>query len=407
MAPKAMDIFTKEGNNGASIAALRQEFKQKLLVSFFKTPEELASLVSQAIHNWEIHHEASKEGLLLKDDVHTKAERETRLKAIMADHTGFLRGRLESFVGREVELAAIRQRIAEKLTSGGYVTITGQAGQGKSSIIAKLVSEYEETKAAFHFIPFNPGPDHQVGLLRNLIARLVLRYDLPEFYVPSESRPALRDYFPKVLHEVVAKGGQEVIFIDGLDQLEEEQSGVRDLSFLPNNPPQGIVFVLGTRPNDTLKPLELLKPRHEYKLPNLSRKDFDLILQRRQVQLDKELTDQLYRIMQENALYLDLIAKELAQEKAVRPEDIITRVVNDPEAIFSLSIDRLQKKPNDVEWHEVLKPILAVLLVTREPLTSRHMILPRICGVVKALSILLTKEEKDHGKGAKDLYRRV
>ncbi len=53
-------MFTKEGNDGASIAALRQEFKQKLLVSFFKTPEELASLVSQAMHNWEMHREASK-----------------------------------------------------------------------------------------------------------------------------------------------------------------------------------------------------------------------------------------------------------------------------------------------------------------------------------------------------------
>ncbi len=80
--------------------------------------------------------------------------------------------------------------------------------------------------------------------------------------------------FPQSSSRSGGKGGQEVIFIDGLDQLEEEQSGVRDLSFLPNNPPQGIVFVLGTRPNDTLKPLELLKPRYEYKLPNLSRKDF-------------------------------------------------------------------------------------------------------------------------------------
>src|SRR5207245_2863865 len=114
--------------------------------------------------------------------------------------------------------------------------------------------------------PFNPGPDHQVGLLRNLMARLILKYDLSDLYVASESRAALRDYFPKVLQEIIAKGRQEVIFLDGLDQLEDEQSGTRDLSFLPNNPPPGIVFVLGTRPNDTLRPLELLKPHYEYKL---------------------------------------------------------------------------------------------------------------------------------------------
>ncbi len=38
---------------------------------------------------------------------------------------------------------------------------------------------------------------------------------------------------------------------------------------------------------------------------------------------------------------------------------------------------------------------------------SSPMILPRICRGVEALSILLAKEEKDHGKGSKDLYHRV
>src|SRR5207249_7420057 len=113
--------------------------------------------------------------------------------------------------------------------------------------------------------------------------------------------------------ELTEMGKQEVIFIDGLDQLEEDFSGVRDLSFLPINPPQAVVFVLGTRPNDTLRPLALLKPHCEYELPNLSRHDFDLILRHRQVDLDRTLADQFYQVMQENALYLDLVARELAE----------------------------------------------------------------------------------------------
>ena len=183
-----------------------------------------------------------------------------------SDHSGFMRDRLESFVGRASELADIQQQITEKLTTGGYITITGQAGQGKSSVIAKLVQQHiqqandDDSKIAYHFIPFNPGPGHQVNLLRNLMARLILKYDLSDIYVASESRPTLRDFFPRLLSELVAKGGQEVIFIDGLDQLEEEQSGTRDLSFLPDKShlPENVVFVLGTRFNDTLKPLELL-----------------------------------------------------------------------------------------------------------------------------------------------------
>ena len=129
-------------------------------------------------------------------------------------------------------------------------------------------------QVAHHFIPFTIlGPDHQVNMLRNLMAHLILKYDLPDLYVASDQRAALRDYFPKVLAEVVAKGGQETIFIDGLDQLEEDLNGLRDLSFLPDNLPTGIVFVLGTRPDDTLRPLELLKPLDQYRLPNMSRQE--------------------------------------------------------------------------------------------------------------------------------------
>ncbi len=296
--------------------------------------------------------------------------KEFRLKAMLIDHSGFMRDRLESFVGRQKELAQVRQRVEEKRQTGGYITITGQAGQGKSSIIAKLVEEYGVENVAFHFIPLNPGPDHQVGLLRNLMARLILKHKLSDLYVATENRAALRDYFSKVLAEIAEKGEHEVIFVDGLDQLEEDFSGVRDLSFLPINPPQGIVVVLGTRPNDTLKPLALLNPHSEYKLPNLSRHDFDLILHHRHVDLDKGLADEFYRVMQENALYLDLVARELAEGGVTSPIEMIRRVANNPNSIFSLAIARFKRY--HIQWREVIKPVLGVLLAAREPLPVRN-----------------------------------
>lgn len=326
------------------------------MLSFFKTPEELASLVAAAIH--------------LQTKYSERVEKEIRLHAMLADHRGFMRNRLASFVGREQELADIRQQIAEHMPSGGYVLITGQAGQGKSSIVAKLIDEYGPDKVAYHFIPFNPGPDHQIGLMRNLMARLILKYDLPALYVASESRPALRDYFPHVLSDVSKKGGREVIFLDGLDQLEEDATGIRDLTFLPSNPPPGIVLVLGTRPNDALKPLELLKPLDEYRLPNLSRDDFDRILQHRHVILEHILTDRFYQAMQGNALYLDLVAQELATSEGNRPEEIIERASINPENLFSLSMMRLKRRRR--EWREVVKPTLGILLVAREPLSFPH-----------------------------------
>jgi hypothetical protein len=172
-----------------------------------------------------------------------------------------------------------------------------------------------------------------------------------------------------VLEAIAARNRQEVIFIDGLDQLREDADGERDLSFFPKNPPQGIVFVLGTRPNETLYPLELRKPHHSYHLPGITREDFNLILQHRNVDLEPDLADQFYKEMGENALYLDLVAKELAQASTLKPEALIERIADDPENIISLSMTRLKR--HAVEWREVLKPLLGVLLVTREPLMGR------------------------------------
>lgn len=295
-------------------------------------------------------------------------EREQWLQMLCANHQGFLSDRLASFVGRTHDLEELRQRILERLRTGGYITITGQAGQGKSSVIAKLVEEHNPNTVAYHFIPFRPGPDHQVGLLRNLMARLLLKYNLPDWYIASESRAALRDLFPKVLEQIVKKGGQEIIFIDGLDQLEEDLNGTRDLSFLPTNPAPGIVFVLGTRPDDTLKPLTLLKPHDEYRLPDLSRRDFDLILIHRQARLGTAIADQLYHVMQGNALYLDLVAQELSKDSAISPEIILTRIAHNPDNLFTLALSRLRQSHQT--WHEEIKPILGVLLTTMEPLLA-------------------------------------
>src|SRR5579859_2174187 len=88
-------------------------------------------------------------------------KREDKLQALESSNNDYRQSLLKNFKGREQELSAIRQRMAELQPIGGYIAITGGAGQGKSSIIAKLVEEYESQNTASFFIPFNPGPDYQ------------------------------------------------------------------------------------------------------------------------------------------------------------------------------------------------------------------------------------------------------
>jgi hypothetical protein len=217
--------------------------------------------------------------------------------------------RLDGFVGREAEITEIREKIAQVMPTGGYVTITAQAGEGKSSVIARMVSQDGPDQTAFHFIALTPGREYQLSLLRPIVARLILKHGLSTTYFPGESYPAMRDYFHVVLRQLSERGIQEVIYLDGLDQLEAEAGAPRDLSFLPNSPPPGIVLVLETRPDDTLQPLEGKKVQLEYRLPHLSFADFHRLLSQRGV--ITLAAQRLYAALQGNAFYLALVVREL------------------------------------------------------------------------------------------------
>jgi hypothetical protein len=132
--------------------------------------------------------------------------------------------------------------------------------------------------------------------------------------------------------------------------------------------PPGVVCVIGTRPNDTLRPLELLRPHAEYKLPPLSEGDFALILKRYGVDLSADLMHKFYAGMQANALYLDLAAQELAVSPNRDPAQLFECLTSDPDSVFSLSIDRLRLSQD--LWNRVILPALGVLLVCKETISQ-------------------------------------
>jgi hypothetical protein len=272
--------------------------------------------------------------------------------------------RLENFVGREAEIAEIRQRIAQLMPTGGYVTITAQAGEGKSSVIAQMISQDGPDQTAFHFIALTPGREYQLSLLRPIVARLILKHGLPITYFPDTSYPAMRDYFHSVLRLLSERGVQEVIYLDGLDQLDAEAAGTRDLSFLPTSPPPGMVLVLGTRPDDTLQPLEGKKVQVEYRLPHLSYPDFQQLLAERNVVT--EPAHRLYTALQGNAFYLALVVQELKDGPIADLDAFVERISDNPDNLFGLTIERLQR--DDAQWEQVLERVLGLLLVAQEPL---------------------------------------
>jgi hypothetical protein len=299
-----------------------------------------------------------------------QAEKRQRIELMWIDQSDFVQDRFDRFVGRQDELALIRQRIEENTERGGYVIITGDVGQGKSSIIAKMIEDQGRESTAYHFIQRDPGSGYQLSLLRSLMARLILKYDLPEHYVAGESYPILRDLFPRLLTDISREGKREVIYIDGLDLLETDTPAGRDFSFLPSRLPPGSVIVLGMRPNETLGQVERrIGKQDPYRLPGLSREDFKQLLSHRHVSLPAALVDSLYGRLTNNPLYLDLVAQELREQPTQGVEELIARVENNPDAIFTITFSRMQAQS---EWHEIIRPILGALLVAQEPLSYQQ-----------------------------------
>lgn len=294
------------------------------------------------------------------------AEWRRKLSLKLYDHSNALISRVEAFVGRKAELAAIRALISQNIPAGGYVVIRGQAGQGKSSIIAHLIEDYGALETAHHFIPSNPIPQYEVMLLGDLAARLALKHELVDFTLDSDTLPTLSQNFEQVLQGIAERGYQEVIFIDGLDQLSGH--GItRNLGFLPTQLRPGIVIVLTTRPDDTLRSLTPHTSKRYYDLPELSQEDWVELLNQHGASVSPNDIVQLHTKLHGHALYLKLAAQLLTEDEAPEVARIVERVDADAEGLFSLSIERLS---GHSDWPDTVKPILAILTTARAPISQ-------------------------------------
>jgi len=299
-----------------------------------------------------------------------RAEAQQRLKRWQSPHSSARRNELlHGFVGRVEELAQLSDEIEKLRASGGYLLVTGVAGQGKSSILAKLIKHREPEPTPAYFIRFTPGSSEQAALLGHLIAELLTlaerEDDAPTYLPDGDNVVALRNSFETLLSNLAAERPLTLV-IDGLDQIEPDQAGRRDLSFLPERLPPGIVMVIGTRPDDTLKPLKLRTPHREYCLPPLSEADFAALLRDRGVTLSAHEQSELYQALNGNAFDLAFLAQEIRQTPTTEIAALLRRVIANPRDLFKPTLERLQRYQS---WDNVLRPLLGTLLAAQEPLS--------------------------------------
>ncbi len=236
----------------------------------------------------------------------------------------------------------------------------------KVSLIARLIATAGLAQTPHHFIALTPGRDYQLELLRSVVAQLNLKHNLVSAYFPSDSYPALRLEFAHMVQDLSARGIAETIYLDGLDQLQPELDGSRDITFLPLQLPPGIVIVLGSRPNESTESLAL-SHGVRYSVPPLADADAITRWQLLQPQLDHDLLQQLARTINGNALLVELAATLIAQQSHTALVPLLEQSIADATNLFRLSLARMQAQAAS-EWQTIARPSLAVLLVTQEPL---------------------------------------
>ena len=161
--------------------------------------------------------------------------------------------------GHFVERKALLEQLDKVLphVDGGYLTVTGLPGSGKSTSLTTYFDAIDRAKyEVFHYYCFVDVNDNaqkmrvQAESLRaNLLSEfhrrfpnvLERRFDHSErnFYVCLKT---LADYF-------VERGRKLLIFLDGLDHAERLEQEVRHtvISALPSDVPRGVAIVVGTQ----------------------------------------------------------------------------------------------------------------------------------------------------------------
>ncbi|MEG4148531.1 NACHT domain-containing protein [Microcoleus sp. Pol12B5] len=145
--------------------------------------------------------------------------------------------KIKTFCGRQFVFKAFQDFIKEN--PHGYFTIIGDAGMGKSSIVAKYVSEH---KSPCYFNILVERRNRPELFLKSLRQQLIDRYQLPN----SEDAD-----LPTLLTKVAGKltcGERLVIAIDALDEVEQEPG--ENLLHLPTTLPDRVYFLLTRRPHN-------------------------------------------------------------------------------------------------------------------------------------------------------------
>ncbi len=352
-------------------------------------------------------------GLQFKDRIAILSERheENPLEIERDYHESFVEHRIRPFIGRAGHLKELRDYVEGN--SPRILAVYGNAGSGKSALLAKFYKDYKYDKDGNkrhkdvlfipHFVGASPGSSALHNLLRRLCEELFnhsLKNEMEQRLAgvtgvgedAQKGRDAIRKEYeissdinklPETFRSFLTKvKGKTIILIDGLNQLDETERA-HDLNWLPNELSKNVRIIVSTLEGDTKEALEKKIPEKLVITPLTDEERTKIIREMPSVfckTLDEiHIKALLAKKETANPLYLKVALEELRiyggfGKKGERLEELIQKFPTDVVDMFVYILNRLEGDARegagerDKSW--IVEKVFCLLECSRYGLTS-------------------------------------
>jgi tetratricopeptide (TPR) repeat protein len=265
---------------------------------------------------------------------------------------------ISAFVGRKAALDAFHSFCANR--TRGIFFVMGVPGQGKSALAAKII---KDTGAIHHFIARDEARNVERYIIQSLISQLQQRYELLGKIPDDEDE--LRRAFSATLQDIRVicerEHRNEIIVLDGLDELLFTQQGIR-LDFLPNPLPAHIYVLLTSRPMELAGTLAT-RIDQSYELEPLSVQEVELLVRGRFPEASVDLVAKIFNESRGNPLYIRCVLAEFSQRQMAT--DRLPATIED---LYRGLLLRLQQ-----DGEELAYALLGILTVAYEGLSINEL----------------------------------
>lgn len=224
--------------------------------------------------------------------------------------------------------------------SSGYIALIGNAGSGKSTLLTKWIKSRNENVLKYYAY-VNKEINNEYGyrgeaeiFLKDLLIQVRERQFSKQENLPSLNIQELQKQFYVELKKLELNDEKTFIIVDGLDHIEREQKVNRSLIDIlpsPNQIPNNIYFILGTRTTENLEGLPdriKLNLKDEKRVVNMRSFSFSqtkLLIESHGIFLSQNQIENLHENTLGHPLFLRYTIEELKDTKPINYDNIISQ----------------------------------------------------------------------------------